>query len=40
MLNLFLLLYADDIVIFSESEEGLQQGLDILEIIAIGGSYM
>ena len=31
MLKLFLLLYADDIVIFSESEAGLQQGLDILE---------
>ena len=31
MLKLILLLYADDIVIFSESEAGLQQGLDILE---------
>ena len=31
MLTLFLLLYTDDIVIFSESEAGLQQGLDILE---------
>ena len=31
MLKLFLLLYADDIVIFSGSEAGLQQGLDILE---------
>ena len=31
MLKLFLLLYADDIVILSESEAGLQQGLDILE---------
>ena len=31
MLKLFLLLYTDDIVIFSESEAGLQQGLDILE---------
>ena len=31
MLKLLLLLYADDIVIFSELEAGLQQGLDILE---------
>ena len=30
VLKLFLLLYADDIVIFSESEKGLQTGLDIL----------
>ena len=29
-MKLFLLLYADDIVIFSESENGLQKGLDIL----------
>lgn len=29
-LKLFLLLYADDIVIFSDSPEGLQKGLDIL----------
>ena len=29
-LNLFLLLYAGDIVIFSDSPEGLQQSLDIL----------
>ena len=28
---LFLLLYADDIVLLSESEIGIQQGLDILE---------
>ena len=31
MLKLFLLLYADDIVIFSENEEGLQNGLNLLE---------
>ena len=31
LLKLFLLLYADDIVIFSESEQGLQEGLNILE---------
>ena len=32
MLKLFLLLYADDIIIFfSESAEGLQKGLDILK---------
>jgi len=31
MLKLFLLLYADDIVLFSESEQGLQYGLDLLE---------
>ena len=30
VLKLFLLLYADDIVIFSETDEGLQSGLDIL----------
>jgi hypothetical protein len=30
LLKLFLLLYADDIVIFSETESGLQKGLDIL----------
>ena len=29
-LKLFLLLYADDIVIFSETAEGLQNGLNIL----------
>ena len=28
LLKLFLLLYADDIVIFSESEQGLQEGLN------------
>ena len=31
ILKLFLLLYADDIIIFSESAEGLQKGLDILK---------
>ena len=31
MLKLFLLLYADDIIIFSESADGLQRGLDILK---------
>ena len=31
MLKLFLLLYADDIVLFSESEKGLQHGLNLLE---------
>ena len=31
MLKLFLLLYADDIVILSETETGLQHGLDLLE---------
>ena len=31
MLKMFLLLYADDIIIFSESAEGLQTGLDILK---------
>ena len=30
MLKLYLLLYADDIVIFSETMDGLQKGLDIL----------
>ena len=30
-LKMFLLIYADDIVILSESEEGLLQGLDILQ---------
>ena len=30
ILKLFLLLYVDDIVIFSETEQGLQTGLDIL----------
>ena len=30
MLKLYLLLYADDIVIFSMSSEGLQKGLDVL----------
>ena len=30
MLKLYLLLYADDIVIFSETSEGLQRGLNIL----------
>ena len=29
MLKLYLLLYADDIVIFAESSQGLQKGLDI-----------
>ena len=29
--KLFLLLYADDITIFSETTEGLQKGLDILK---------
>ena len=31
MLKLFLLLYADDITVFAESPEGLQNGLDILK---------
>ena len=31
MLKLFLLLYADDIVILYETDLGLQQGLDLLE---------
>lgn len=30
MLKLYLLLYADDFVIFSSSSEGLQKGLDVL----------
>lgn len=30
MLKVFLLLYADDIVIFSNTMEGLQRGLDVL----------
>ena len=30
-IKLFLLLYADDIVIFSESAVGLQHGLDLLQ---------
>ena len=30
MRKLYLLLYADDIVIFAESSQGLQKGLDIL----------
>ena len=30
MLKLYLGLYADDIVIFSNTSEGLQRGLDIL----------
>jgi hypothetical protein len=32
ILKIFLLLYADDIVIMSETEEGLQKGLRLLEI--------
>ena len=32
LLKLFLLLYADDIVIFSESASGLQNGLNILHV--------
>jgi len=31
VLKLFLLLYADDIVIMSETEDGLNQGLLLLE---------
>jgi len=31
ILKVFLLLYADDIVLFAESETGLQKGLDLLE---------
>ena len=31
MLKMFLLLYADDIIIFSDTEYGLQRGLDILK---------
>ena len=31
MLRLFLLLYADDIVLFAESEQELQKGLNLLE---------
>ena len=30
MLKLYLLLYADDIVIFSSTSDGLQKGLDVL----------
>ena len=30
MLKLYLLLYTDDIVIFSKTREGLQKGLDVL----------
>lgn len=30
MLKVFLLLYADDIIIFSPDENGLQKGLDVL----------
>ena len=30
-IKLFLLLYADDMTIFSETEDGLQQGLNVLE---------
>ena len=30
MLKLYILLYADDIILFSENEEGLQKGLNIL----------
>ena len=30
-LKLFIMLYADDIVLFSESETGLQKGLDLLK---------
>ena len=29
--KLFLLLYADDMTIFSETEDGLQQGLNVIE---------
>ena len=32
MLKIFLLLYADDIVIFANSAEGLQSGLDLLSV--------
>ena len=31
MLRLYLLLYADDIVLFAESEQELQKGLNLLE---------
>ena len=31
-IKLFLLLYADDMTLFSETAEGLQEGLDVLEI--------
>ena len=31
-IKLFLPLYADDMTIFSETAEGLQEGLDILEM--------
>ena len=31
ILQLFLLLYGDDIIIFSESPDGLQRGVDILK---------
>ncbi len=37
-MKIFILLYADDIVIFSESAAGLQSGLDILLHIARGGN--
>ena len=39
MLKLFLLLYADDIVLLIESEIGFQQGLDILKDIVIDENF-
>jgi len=31
MTKLFILLYADDIVVFSNSKEGLQNGIDVMK---------
>ena len=38
LLKLFLLLYANDIIIFSESSEGCRQDLISYMTVAIGGS--
>ena len=40
MFKLFLLLYADDIVIMSETEEGLKHGLFLLEFFVTDGNLL
>ena len=41
MLELYLLLYADDLAIFAESSEGLQNGLNIWQstVVEINSKY-
>ena len=38
MIKVFMLLYADDIVVFANSAEELQQGLSLCRIIATDGN--